>query len=223
MLLQSRPKQYLPNGDSDDESRPIPELYSNDDDDSCPPLEMVPSQVYVCSDDELTDDCSQRIVPIDSEEVTPSESLIPTETDPRICRFFDDITVMFNGVEDKLHAYVERCTGPIESSPGEEHNSVPIEPMPTESNDKESSSALPSPSVTYPTRIHQACMGDLTYSVSKNVMQRSDCSTLVDRGANRGIIGLDAIMRTYTDIRWTSRESITTNLPLWTLSMHQQR
>jgi hypothetical protein len=38
-------------------------------------------------------------------------------------------------------------------------------------------------------------MGDLTYSVSKNVMQRSDHGTLVDRGANGGIIGSDAIVR----------------------------
>ena len=38
-------------------------------------------------------------------------------------------------------------------------------------------------------------MGDLTYSVSKNVMRRSDHSTLVDRGANGGITGSDAIIR----------------------------
>jgi hypothetical protein len=38
-------------------------------------------------------------------------------------------------------------------------------------------------------------MGDLTYSVSKNVICRSDCGTLVDRGANGGIIGSDAIVR----------------------------
>ena len=38
-------------------------------------------------------------------------------------------------------------------------------------------------------------MGDLMYSISKNVMHRSDHSTLMDRGANDGIIGSDAIVR----------------------------
>jgi hypothetical protein len=103
----------------------MPELYSEGDDDSCPPLETVPSQVYMCSDDELADNYSQHIVPIDSKEATLSESLIPPGTDP--CRFVDSLMMSLScSVENRYT-------------------------MPTENSDEEPSNTLPSLDVTYPT------------------------------------------------------------------------
>ena len=73
-------------------------------------------------------DYSQCIVPIKSNEVTPSESLIPPGTDLWICRFIDDVTVMINGAEDMMHTNGLDDMMHTKSSPGDESNPDFVEP-----------------------------------------------------------------------------------------------
>ena len=89
---------------------------------------MLPSLNSEFAEPEEGRDYSQCTVPIDSSETTPSESLILPGTDPWICRFIDDVTVMFNGAEDKVRAYVTKHMEHTKSSPGDESDSDSMAP-----------------------------------------------------------------------------------------------